>query len=175
MLESLCGVIVGFILGFLGNIVRDNRKEQQKNAELMRSLSHEITANIYNCNNILATPSVNGYLQTWAWDKIRYSDTLYYCITMKDLELYNKLFSGYTKIANINVAIAQYMSSLDSHVRQSTELTLKVADQHLSSVKLKVVGFKDELAGLEKYLLSFLEKEKFFAPKKSKSLTTQPS
>jgi len=166
MKATLIGVIVGFILGFLGNIVRDNRKEQQKNAELMRSLSHEITANIYNCNNILATPSVNGYLQTWAWDKIRYSDTLYYCITMKDLKLYEKLFSGYTKIANINVAIAQYMSSLDSHVRQSTDITLQVANQHLNGVKLKVTGFKDELTSLDKYLLSFLEKEKFFKSKK---------
>jgi len=119
-LTALASIFLGFALGFVGFILQQKLKRDLAHAELMRGLSTEVGSNRVKCE-ITKTPSgIPSLLETACWDRIRYSDCLYWCITSRDESIYEQLLKVYSYMGTVNFSITRYFSAIDGNTRSPT-------------------------------------------------------
>jgi len=162
MISMLLGVVTGFVLGFIGNIIRDKIIKRETHSELMRGLLTEVSSNHAKCNMIL-NGGVTGYLETPCWDRIRYSDVLYYRILAKDEKVYDSLFSVYTGMSGTNLGIARYLTALDSDTRVATPQSGAIIGVTVDTLKKSVTLLLPAISKLETDFRNFLIRQKYIS------------
>jgi hypothetical protein len=159
-ISGLVGVVLGFILGFFGESYREKRDKNNINAELMRALSQEIGNNRVKCQAISANRDAPAYLESVCWDRIRFSDVLYKCISMRNDDIYQRLIRIYMEIGKINLFVGAHLSALDGVLRGSGQRELP--NTTYNTLREEVTKFLPQLTTLETDFREFLIREGFF-------------
>ena len=160
-ISTLLGVGLGYWLGLIGENKREKRNKDNVNAELMRALLQEIQNNRIKCQTISTNQEAASYLDFYIWDRIRISDTLYHCITMKNSDIYHKIIAVYTGIQNINLRIAANLSALDSFIRSGGTISPDMRNNTYRLLRETVIAFLLQLTDLENTYRDFLVAEGF--------------
>jgi len=160
---TILGVFIGFALGYYGNLLRDKTKKKEDRSQLIRSLHQEVSSNLIKCRIISLGGSVGGYFETVSWDRIRYSDTLYYCISMRNQDIYNQILKVYNAVAALNWGIGRFQVALDNDTRNANNHSGNILSltRKLLSDEAKVTV--SDLESLEANLRQFLIKEGYFS------------
>jgi len=161
-ISGLIGVILGFILGFFGESCREKRNKNNINAELTRALSQEIGNNRVKCQAISANRDAPAYLESVCWDRIRFSDALYKCISMRNDDIYQRLIRIYMEIGKINLLIAAHLSAFDGILRGGGQRGL--VENSYNVLREEITHFLPQLTTLETDFRDFLIREGFFKP-----------
>ena len=169
-ITTLLGVGMGYWLGLMGETKREKRNKDNANAELMRALLQETSSNRIKCQTISTNQEANSYLDFYIWDRIRISDTLYHCITMKNADIYQRIITVYVGIQNINFKIAAYLSALDSFIRAGGTIPPDMKNATYKLLRETVIVFLPQLTAIENAYKDFLIAESFFSQSKSKML-----
>ena len=167
-ITTLLGVGLGYWLGLIGEDKREKRNKDNVNAELMRALLQEIGNNRIKCQTISTNQEANSYLDFYIWDRIRISDTLYHCITMKNADIYQRIITVYMGIQNINLKIAANLSALDSFIRTGGSISPDMMNKTYGLLRETVIAFLPQLTAIENTYRDFLIAEGFFSQPKSK-------
>ncbi|MGB2706109.1 MAG: hypothetical protein WBC74_04575, partial [Candidatus Omnitrophota bacterium] len=114
------------------------------------------------CETAILPNGVPSLLETACWDRIRYSDCLYWCITTRDESIYEQLLNIYSGIGTANFSIARYFSAIDGNTKFPTHDNKIAVDTTLAMAKTAATIILPHLRTLESSLGSFLLREKFF-------------
>jgi len=161
-LSGFAGVIIGFGLGLIAFILQEKIRRRGAQAELMRSLIMEVQTDRMRCHDIANNIPATALLETVSWDRVRYSDCLYSCITSRDTSIYHQLLRGYSEILYVNFTIAQYFSALDGNRRFPTPDNERVVNTTLGFIRNAASIILPTLQTLEESLNAFLIREGFF-------------
>lgn len=156
------GVVLGFLLGFVGEFWRQRIYQHRVNAELMRALLQEIGSNRMKCQAISANRDITTYLESGCWDRIRFSDTLYHCITSRDNDIYQRIIALYMRIARINILMGAHLSAVDSLVRVGGQTAIGMVETTFNVLREAITLFLPQLTTLETDFRDFLIREGFF-------------
>ena len=160
--SGLLGVAIGFGLSIKAFTRQEKIKKEMAQTELMRSLLMEAQTNMNRCNDISNSLPATAFLETVIWDRVRYSDCLYFCITTRDISIYHQLLRAYGEILAVNFGIAQYHSALDGNRRCPTPDNANSVNNTLNTMRGVASSISPTLQTLEDSLKSFLIREKFF-------------
>lgn len=161
-ISGLLGVGLGYLLGLFGESRREKRNKDNTNAELMRALLQEIVSNRIKCQTISTNQDTTSYLESYIWDRIRTSDTLYHCITTRNTDIYQRIIAVYMGIQNINLRIAGNISALDSFIRSGGLIGADMMNSTYRLLREGVIAFLPQLTNLENVFRDFLISQGFF-------------
>lgn len=158
---NLLSAMSGFGFGFLAFFIQERLRKNDVHRELTRSLLIEIQTNRIRCEAISKNAPATIYLDTACWDRIRYSDCLFSCISSRDESLYRQLIRVYNELITLNFGIARYFSATDANSRFPTDENKNAMITTLANLKIGVSLALPDIITLEDTLQSFLKREGF--------------